>query len=416
MPPANITANQPAFHSLDQYWMAATDFVRSHLVPTDRLIAPPELAGHFSGIECHAYGDELSGRYDWLLLHKGMLREIEGRGIFTICLALDPVFANEVFIVFARVGRLERLSPANIHYQSFRTVLEDQIAPACLAGNETSARLSAGNHTQYRPVVYMGNHRVLTRTLHGQAIYVDTRDRSVTPRLLLTGDWEQETTEVFLRHVKPGATVVEIGANMGYYTLLAAEKVGRLGKVIAFEANRELCDLLRDSIEINPFVCQCEVINKAVTDSAGTVTLQKSMEHTGESSLAPTRPDFLEKVADLVEKVRVESVSLDAFLLERGLPCPDLVKIDAEGSEPLIFKGMQHTLENAADLVVIFELNSEMIRAMGHDPLEMLENLAGKGFNFHRISVDGLVPVTSLQEAVTWEVCDMIMRKNNGHI
>ncbi|MGB8352717.1 MAG: stealth conserved region 3 domain-containing protein [Chthoniobacteraceae bacterium] len=413
MPQANITANQPAFHSLDHYWKSAADFVRSHLTATDRLIAPPELTAHFSGIECHAYGDELSGRYDWLLLHKGMLREMEARGLFAVCLAQDPVFANEVFVVFARRGRLERLSSTDIHYQSFLAVLEDQFVPAYLAGKGTHARVFAEDHTQHRPVIYLGDHRVLTRTLHGQAIYIDTRDRSVAPRLLLTGDWEQETTEVFIKHVRPGATIVEVGANMGYYTLLAAERVGRLGKVIAFEANRDLCGLLRESIEINSFVCQCEVINKAVAGSAGTVTLRKSREHTGQSSLAPARPAFLGQVADSVEEVSVESVSLDAFLRERGLPCPDVIKIDAEGSEPLIFQGLQHTLDNATDLVVIFELNTEMIRAMGHDPLEMLENLVSKGFNLNKITMDGLVPVTSLQEAVSWGMCDIVMQKSN---
>src|SRR5579871_4793090 len=68
---------------------------------------------------------------------------------------------------------------------------------------------------------YLGDHTLLIQTVFGHVMYVDSRDLSLTPHLFRQGYWELDVTRFFLGVVKPGMRVVEVGANVGYYTLLA---------------------------------------------------------------------------------------------------------------------------------------------------------------------------------------------------
>jgi hypothetical protein len=76
-----------------------------------------------------------------------------------------------------------------------------------------------------RDMIYLGDYTALTRTIYGHKMYVDTRDVSLAPHLLLDGYWEQWITNIFRELVKPGMTVVDVGANFGYYSVLAASLV-----------------------------------------------------------------------------------------------------------------------------------------------------------------------------------------------
>ena len=407
---AKVEARE-AFDRLDAYWRAAADFLTSRVAGGDRLIAPPGIADCFPANDCHSGVNEISGTYQWVVVHKGLLREAEESGALVLCLALEPVFANEVFVVFSGINRFDKLAPTDAHYQSFLNVIAHQFAPARFAGNR--ARLSGGSHAADRQTIYMGNHCALTTTVHGQAIYVDTRDLSLAPRLLLEGKWEEETTDIFCSYLKRDATVIDIGANVGYYTLLAASKVGARGKVIAFEANRDLYELLFQSVFVNGFRERCELVNKAVTDKAGNVAFQKVKKHMGGSSVAPLDPITLQQLHTSTETEEVESLSLDSFFQEHGIHHVDLIKIDAEGSEPLIFRGMQNTLDRAENLTVIFEFNPASIRSMGEDPLEMLQSLINQGFSLRRISPSGLAPLGTLEEALSWPIGNVLMEKKS---
>jgi FkbM family methyltransferase len=259
--------------------------------------------------------------------------------------------------------------------------------------------------------IYLGNHQSLTRTAYGQRMFVDTRDMSVAPHLLLDGRWEGWVTEEFLRHAKEGAVIVEVGANIGYYTLLGASRVGSGGKMIAFEATPDLCELVFKSIEINGFLDRCEIINKVAMDREDEVPFRRLKNRMGGSSIVPFDSDHLKQVYESSDEILVKSVSLDAFLEGRGLPQVDLIKIDAEGSEPLIFKGLERTLKRSGSIVVIFELNRQMSWSLGCDALGMLQGFAEAGFTLHRIEPHGLVPFEPLNEAASWSVCEILMRK-----
>jgi SAM-dependent methyltransferase len=141
------------------------------------------------------------------------------------------------------------------------------------------------NNSGNRPLVYIGNNRALTKTIYGHKIIVDTRDLSLSPHILIDGYWESWITNVFLKLVKPGMNVVDIGCNVGFYSLLAAEKIGSSGNLICFEANPEMADLVFQNIQINGFGGRSKIINKAVYSENIPLTFNINKKFLGGSSL-----------------------------------------------------------------------------------------------------------------------------------
>ena len=229
--------------------------------------------------------------------------------------------------------------------------------------------------------VYLGDSTALTRTVFGHKLYVDTRDISLAPHLLLDGEWEMWITRVFRELVRPGMTVVDIGANVGWYTLLAAHDAGPGGRVVAFEANPRLAQLVRRSVAVNGFSATTVVEATAVADRSGEVTLHVLAEHHGSSSI---EKDFL-AFHDSHETLTVPATTLDAYVAAHGLQI-DLLKIDAEGAEPLIVRGARETIAATPGIQILLEYAPANRGAA--------ETLAEMGFVAQAVSVDSqLVPV-----------------------
>ncbi len=118
-----------------------------------------------------------------------------------------------------------------------------------------------------RQPVYLGDHRALTRTAHGHAIFVDTRDLHAGPRLLLDGTAQPSAADSLRRYVQPGHTILEVGAGFGELTLLGAELVGESGRVVAFERDAGHARLLGESIATNGLAARARVETGAVADT-----------------------------------------------------------------------------------------------------------------------------------------------------
>jgi len=117
-------------------------------------------------------------------------------------------------------------------------------------------RLGADAPVGGRFAVYQGNNIALTRILNRYAMYVDTTDLSMTPQLMMQGQWEPSVTSFLLRIVRPGMTVVDIGAGFGYFSVLAGAHVGPNGKVEAIEADPRNHEILRLNVEANGLSAQ----------------------------------------------------------------------------------------------------------------------------------------------------------------
>ena len=188
----------------------------------------------------------------------------------------------------------------------------------------------------------------------------------VTQTILTTGIWEVTETGYMNNHLKPGDVFVDVGAHVGYYTLLAAKLVGESGKVIAVEPNPPTIVRLERDIALNPF--RNIVVRKvACTDKETTLKFfQAPVENTGESSINKSN-------AREGAEISVPGVPLDKIVQELGIKRVDLVKIDVEGAEMSVLGGMTDIIATYHPKVAI-ELKDNLLKNMGSS-LEAVKEL-----------------------------------------
>lgn len=187
----------------------------------------------------------------------------------------------------------------------------------------------------------------LVRCLDSYSLWVKNSDVSLTPCLVQTGYWESWITSWFCNNVNEGDTVVDVGANCGYFTMLFDRLVGTTGRVIAYEASSSYAELLRRTKNTN--VSNFDIVNKALADEPGVLTLTYPGEYTGSASIAH---GFDSKWGEPKSEV-VEASTLD---IEFGASLtPALIKIDAESAEEMIWNGGQQLLGRPDAPVVVLE-------------------------------------------------------------
>lgn len=196
---------------------------------------------------------------------------------------------------------------------------------------------------------YLGEHTALVRLKTGRKMYVDTRDTIVAPHLLLDGEWEKWVTEIVWRNLRPGDTFVDVGAHLGWYTLLAAERVGPRGCVVAFEPNDGLIAMLKHSLSINGL--DAEVLRLAASDRDGFVEFRTHPIYSGWGHVAAADvPE--EKVAACSNFLRsAPSMTLTSAL--RSYDRVHLVKIDAEHHEMAILRGARSLVERCKPMLIV---------------------------------------------------------------
>ncbi len=168
--------------------------------------------------------------------------------------------------------------------------------------------------------------------------------------------------------LRPGMVVLDIGAHVGYYTLVAAQAVGPSGKVHAFEPCAETLSLLRTNVRVNGFA-NVEIHPFA----AGSADSKRTFHVTGSSDSHGLFPH------PLTETVRTTEVR--TVRVAQVVPGPvDLVKIDVEGAELEALEGMGDLLSGQDPMVLIVEWNPACLRNAGRDPLELPRCLEELGF------------------------------------
>ena len=209
------------------------------------------------------------------------------------------------------------------------------------------------------------------------------------PMALAMDRYEEGTTRLLRQIIKPGMAVIDAGAHVGYYTLLAARQVGPTGRVYAFEPEPANYDLLLRNIQRNEYT-NIVAVNAALSRGVGQATLYLTGLDNGRHSLF--RHGLPQQGS-----VIVEITTLDAFLESEGGTRVDLVKVDVEGSEADVLKGMEQLLRKPGELKLILEFNPALLRSVGLDPLQFLNRPADWGFNVHWIDEKkGPMPLESV--------------------
>jgi len=216
--------------------------------------------------------------------------------------------------------------------------------------------------------------------LDGHVIYGCFRHRSFLYHLSKE-NYEPFTTELFKRQLRPGMTVVDCGAHIGYYTLLAAKLVGTNGKVFSFEPDPYNFLCLIFNICRNKYQ-NVTAIQKAVADRIGNTILYQSSGTIG-SSLGESKEkgNFLKGTS--IKKVSIQSITLDSEL--EDLPI-DVIKLDIEGAESLALQGMTKILQVNRSLTLLVEINPSALHSLGTSPEALIKMLKSYSFNVYFIN------------------------------
>lgn len=243
---------------------------------------------------------------------------------------------------------------------------------------------------------YVGGHTALARVLGSILMYVDTRDLSVTPHLLMNGFWEMWVTQAVCNYVKPGMVAIDIGANAGYYTALLSELVGDKGFVQAYEPQVRLVELLKKTISVNGYVRWAQVSGAAVSDRAGPATLFSHPSWLGSAALLPGGHPGEDPFA-------VSTIALDGEGFT-GARCRDVhfVKIDVQGHEMQVLAGMQNIISRNRRIAIAMEFTP----SEHEDPRAALEVIQSYGLDICAVGTDGLVRPISLEQGAAPDTGD----------
>jgi FkbM family methyltransferase len=212
---------------------------------------------------------------------------------------------------------------------------------------------------------------LLCHTIYGLKYFVDPEDLVMTPQMIAYRQWEPELSRLIYHSCTPDMVFVDVGANIGYFTCLAAAYIrdsGR-GRVFAFEPNPRLVPLLRRNAEINWSLAPITIHPCAVGDTAGTASLQIPEGH----AVNATFSDYHGEHAH--HSVEVEVVRLDD-VLPKDLAV-DFLKIDVEGHELSVLRGAANVIARSPAIRIVIEWSITQIRDAGVDPTEFVALFAG---------------------------------------
>jgi FkbM family methyltransferase len=193
------------------------------------------------------------------------------------------------------------------------------------------------------------------------------------------GSYEPEVRAQIRRWLSPGATAVDVGANVGWHALLMATIVGPTGRVYAFEPNESTRARLRGAIDANGLQ-QVTIDSRALSDRIGTTGFEAPQagdvwDGTGRMTAAPAAGG---------SGMSVECTTLDAFVEEHGIDRLDLVKIDVEGWEQTVLRGAPRTLARLAPSVV-FEYDPAYVVRCGGSAAGLSALFTDAGYTLFRL-------------------------------
>lgn len=193
----------------------------------------------------------------------------------------------------------------------------------------------------------------------GHSVRIDAQD---TLRILSGRPFDPAEMVLLADLLHPGDVAIDVGANIGIYTLAMARQVGSTGRVHAFEPYKENADLLGLNVVRNGYSGFVTLHRAAVADKAGTARLAINTHNAGMHRLAKEG------------SAEVETVCLDDLFAGQRV---DFVKIDVEGAEVAVLRGMRGILAANPDISLLVEYNRSGLEAFGNTPDEMFAELGG---------------------------------------
>lgn len=216
--------------------------------------------------------------------------------------------------------------------------------------------------------------------IQGSKMYLNVREADLSMRKTFQSYatdkiHEKETTDLFKKNLKIGDVVLDLGANIGYFTLLAARIVGKKGRIYSFEPEPKNYKYLIKNIDLNGYN-NIFPFQKAVSNKNGITDLFLCPYDTGHHTINQKEgiDDYHLKGNQKIEKIKIETVVLDDFIGTKEKRI-DVIKMDVEGAEALVFQGMEKIINENKDIKIFFEFYPLLIKKMGNSPRELIQTI-----------------------------------------
>jgi FkbM family methyltransferase len=250
----------------------------------------------------------------------------------------------------------------------------DQTQIELNAAEPTNVRFTDALANPKWPVLHVGDRLIVTK-VDTLIMALPAEEVRLTSLLTFCGTLEQGLTMLFKNVVRERMTVIDVGTNVGTYTLIAASQVGSGGAVWGFEPTPRSFDICKLNLELNNLQGRARIIRAAVSDRAGRAKL-RLFDIAGDNTLFGAYDDDR-------DAVEVETVTLDECIAPGTRV--DVVKIDASGAEPLILRGMRRVIEDNPGIRIFVHFAPQHLERAGVEPGDFVEEIERMGFQIASI-------------------------------
>lgn len=256
---------------------------------------------------------------------------------------------------------------------------------------------------------YVGHGRVLVETAFGHLMLIDGADTSIAPHLIRDGLFDRDVTLALDALVQPGMVCLDVGANFGTYSLIAADNIGPEGRLVAVEPSERLSDLLFENLAMNGFAERCDVLRCAAGPEATTVTLHEFSKRRGGNTLLSHVAEIARtRFGETITTSEVPCRTIDEIVASLALDRVDLIKIDVEGYEREVLNGARTVFDSFRPRLFIewhnafFEGQPDTPRALYRLLYEHLN------YTLHRVVADGALIETGFDDLLAREHSDIV--------
>ena len=246
--------------------------------------------------------------------------------------------------------------------------------------------------------------RDLRLTLPGGGQF-DQPMRSAIGRLMMTGGFEDAELAFMRDALRPGDTMIDVGANAGLHSVVAARAVGPRGRVIAFEPIAREQALLRHNLALN-MLENVTIVPSAVSDRTGSARFAVA-DDGALSSLAQNKHPW-QRISAWQD---VPVTTLDDYIAREHTGPVAFLKIDVEGAERHVLAGAARTLADNPGITVLFEALDVTTAGFGYTAHEFLQSLQTQGFGLSHLDGQGaLLPVREMRREYGTHIYNFVLR------
>ncbi len=217
----------------------------------------------------------------------------------------------------------------------------------------------------------------------------------IQKNIYFLGYYEVRETMLIKRILQPGDTFIDVGANIGWFTIHAAKHLGLSGKIVSFEPSSEIHDHLQTNIKLNSLATSITKLEKiALSDQNSTAVLSNTVEtNSGRTSII-NDVNLIEtnSTAEIVETIK-----FDDYYQKENLKKIKLIKIDVEGAEMKVLQGMSSALKQKVFDYILIEVCENFLRQAGSSSIDLLTMLSNYGYSLYTITLFGIKPLKNIQ-------------------